>query len=280
MNEKDAKIEQLRLESNQILSHLTGKEITEEQRELAYVRISELNDQMAQYAKMGDVPVYIVNLLPKHHRFVMPGAASYQIMKKPANAEYGVTEIRGCGARMDTGRGGVARGNGQGWAVKTDPVYWAAQQIANDIFRYINGDLPPLQHVDVNESDRIEKTQGIFISPTRVPSPELLAKHRAILDIYMAALVEEGNHIFRETGNMRTINGLSRQACDYLGVSTAWHKSLALQEFCAGCGAEIRKGIARCPSCGAVRDWDKAFSLGLLDGNQQKLYHERRKQVA
>jgi hypothetical protein len=272
-------IEALHAEMNQILGMLSGTEVTAEARELAHVRISEISDLMTKFAKSGDVSVYLINLLPKRW-YLKRSYASFLIAAKEKDKAFSVTEITGYSGKIDTGRGAEARRDGRGWQVKLDGKYWSAMQVAKDLSRQINGDLPPLQHVDVNEGQRIEKTQGVFISPSRMPAPELLETERAKLNIYMSALVEEGNYIYRETGNMRRINGLSREACDYLGIYTEWHRSLKLREYCEGCGAELRASVVKCQTCGAIRDWDRAFSLGMLDAQQKRDYEQRRKQVA
>ena len=170
----------------------------------------------------------------------------------------------------------MARPNGLGWNVKLDPLYYTAKQITKDICREINGDLPALQAGQKRNGQKIEKTMGVFASTTRKPSAELIEKHKAILNVYYTALIDEGNILWRKAHDYRLVSDLCREACDYLGVSTEWHQSLELKQYCTGCGIETRAGVAICSACGAVLDWDKANELGMLNAKQQKQYDEQR----
>ncbi len=266
-------IDALRDEMNRILE-MIGKEATSvENKEIGLARVSEIMDEMVIISKQGDAPMYIINLLPKRWT-ISRSYCIFTINPKPDGADYSVTEITGKSGKIDTGRGGQVRENGLGWRVKLDGLYYTAKQIATDVAREINGDLPALQAGQVRDGKRIEKSMGVFVSPTRKPAPELLEKHRATLNVYYTALVDEGNILWRKSHDYRQVSDLCREACDYLGIATEWHQSLDMKAYCAGCGIETRKGIAVCGSCGAVQDWDKAHALGMLNAKQEKQYEE------
>jgi hypothetical protein len=268
-------VDALREESKSIIEMLMGPrkdKITEAEREAAYTRISQINDQLAAVSSRNDAPVYIVNLTVKEW-IVSRSYSSFWIRGKQDGEDYSVFEVTGRKAVIDTGRGGEANVRDRGWRVKLDQLYIPALQVAEDVVREINGDLPPL--VATQKSRKAVKTMGVFVSPTRIPSTALLEKHRAELNVYYAALVMEGNLEWAKSKDYRKIGDLHREAADALGISTDWHEDLLHRQICPGCGDQIRVGIAKHATCGYVLDWEKAFAGGMLTAQQVQTYKQR-----
>jgi hypothetical protein len=149
-----------------------------------------------------------------------------------------------------------------------------ALSVAKDVAREINGDLPAISGMRGKKDQRVAKTMGVFISSNRRPSKELLEENLNVLKGYFATLVAEGNAVFNKTKDYRQVSDLARDAAEYLGVSTEWHENLLNRQICPGCGESVRLGIAKHPSCGAILDEDKAYTLQLLSEKQMKKYEQ------
>jgi predicted RNA-binding Zn-ribbon protein involved in translation (DUF1610 family) len=83
---------------------------------------------------------------------------------------------------------------------------------------------------------------------------------------YLAAELERGQHIYRETGKAKRITTHAKIACQVLGVDTEWAPLRAgvAKIDCPNCGALIRREIAVCPDCRAVLNAEKARQYGLI----------------
>lgn len=255
---------QLKSELDHILARLgSADELTEAQKSESYARISQISDELITLSKRGDSSSFIVNLL--NAKFIPNGAwrvsrsyASFQISGAVGNRPYAISEVQGYKAKIDTGRGGQSV-DGSGWRVKLDSLWVKSIDVANDLVRQINGDLPALL-----SDPKCKKTLGCFVSPTRVPAPELIEKHKAELHVYLAALVSEGNLLWRKTKDYRQVSDLSRMAVDILGVTTEWHENFAALVPCPACGTKIMPNIVKCNACSAILDRKRAIEFGLI----------------
>jgi hypothetical protein len=264
-------LDALNNELKAIMGMLGSDKATEREKSAGRDRLTELTDQIVGISKRGDAPMFLINLLDKQW-LIQRSYSSFYIRGKEPGEDYSVTEITGRKAMIDTGRGGEANARDRGWSVKLDTLYYTASQIIKDIAREINGDLPAIAGLRGKKGERIVKTMGVFISPTRRPSVELMEEAKAHLNVYFATLVAEGNAIFNKTKDYRLVSDLARDAAEYLGVSTEWHENLLNRQTCPGCGDQVRIGIAKHAVCGAILDFEKAYELGLLDTRQTKKY--------
>lgn len=258
-------------ELKSVMAMLGSEKSTEKEKLQGHERLSQLTDQIVGISKRGDAPVYLINMLDKQW-LIQRSYSSFFVRGKEPGEDYAVTEIVGCRAVIDTGRGGEANKRDRGWIVKLDTLYYTAMQIANDVCREINGDLPAISGMRGKKDVRISKTMGVFTSPTRRPSPELLEANKATLNVYFATLVAEANAVFNKSKDWRMISDLARDAAEYLGVSTEWHENLLNRQICPGCGESVRIGIAKHPSCGAILDDARAYELDMLTPAQRKKY--------
>jgi hypothetical protein len=264
-------LDTLNNELKSIMAMLGSDKAGEREKAAGRDRLAELTDQIVGISKRGDAPVYLVNLLDKQW-LVQRSYSSFFVRGKEPGDDYAVTEVTGRKAVIDTGRGGEANQRDRGWVVKLDTLYYTAMQIAKDICKEVNGDLPAISGMRGKKDKRVAKTMGVFVSPTRRPSAELLEAERARLNVYFATLVAEGNAAFNKTKDWRLVSDLARDAAEYLGVSTEWHENLLNRQVCPGCGEQVSLNIAKHPACGAILDEDRAYELGMLSPPQAKKY--------
>ncbi len=173
-----------------------------DEREEAKNAALELAQRICTIKGEGDAPVFLVNITSK--RWLLTRTYStYWIAGKLREAEFASTVIAPATAWRDAGFGGEpfsVRKFASGWKPKGAPITYRAREIATDLAREINGDLPGLQVTDVNsegdtQGPRIQKFMGVFISDTAVPGRVALEAAVQKLRVYYAALVSEGNLI-------------------------------------------------------------------------------------
>lgn len=227
--ETQQSLDSLNNELKMIMATLGQEKVSEDAKAKAHARLAELTDQIVNISKSGDAPEYIINLTGKRW-IVNRSYSSFWIPGRKNGELYSSTKINGRDAVIDTGRGGEVSGPGQGWRVKLDKLYYTAHQIALDIEKEINSDLPAMfatstQSLESSQS-KIKKTMGVFISTTAVPDQALLRDNLKVLLTFCAALVNEGNAVWSKTKDYRQISDLYRFGADYLDISTEWHQSL------------------------------------------------------
>lgn len=231
---------------------------TAEERESAKNAALEMAQRICTIKGEGDAPVFLVNLTPK--RWLLSRSyATYWISGKRREEEFFSTVIAPATAWRDAGFGGEPFSvrkfeTTKGWKPKGSPITYRAREIAKDLCREINGDLPGLQTTDVNseadtQGERVQKFMGVFLSDTQIPSREDLEANYSKLRSYYAALVNEGNLIYERTRNYMIISSLCHVAARELGIETEWHQNLLDRKECAGCGAKVSARAARCPNC-------------------------------
>ncbi|HEY6339339.1 MAG TPA: hypothetical protein VIW68_12670 [Candidatus Sulfotelmatobacter sp.] len=225
-------------------------------REAAKNQALDLAQRICAIKGEGDAPVFLVNLTPK--RWILNRSyATYWISGKSKEEQFRSTVIAPAIASRDAGVDGepfTVRNFGTAWKPKRGTIPYRAREVASDLYREINGDLPGLQAIEVNsEADtqgpRVSKFMGVFLSDTEVPAKEDLEANILKLRGYYAALVSEGNLIYQRTRNYSMLSTLCHRACDYLGIETEWHQNLLDRVPCPGCGASVSSRIARCPTC-------------------------------
>jgi hypothetical protein len=266
-------LDSLQNELKSIMILLGSDKATEKEKSIGHIRLSEITEKIVELSKRGDAPVYLINLTDKQW-MVHRSYSSFFVRGREQGEDYAVTEITGRKAFLDSGRGGESNHRDRGWTVKLDTLYVTALSVAKDVAREINGDLPAISGMRGKKDQRVAKTMGVFISSNRRPSKELLEENLNVLKGYFATLVAEGNAVFNKTKDYRQVSDLARDAAEYLGVSTEWHENLLNRQICPGCGESVRLGIAKHPSCGAILDEDKAYTLQLLSEKQMKKYEQ------
>jgi hypothetical protein len=229
-----------------------------EEREEAKVQALDLAQRICAIKGEGDAPVFLVNLTPK--RWLLTRTyATYWIGGKVKGELYRSTVIAPATAWRDAGFGGepfsvLKFEMTKGWKPKGAPITYRARDIAKDLCREINGDLPGLQVTDVNsqadtDTPNTQKFMGVFLSDTEVPGREDLEANTSKLRAYYAALVSEGNMIYERTKDYRMISSLCHVAARELDIETEWHQNLLDRKDCPGCGTKVSSRAARCPQC-------------------------------
>lgn len=253
------KIEEQKAHLEEFIRRGRDEKLTPEEREVARMQAFELANSVLDEVTRGEKPVFIVNLSKK--RFICSRSyASFWIKGAWQDERYAVTAIHGAKSYRDAGYGGEPYQNafGAGWKPKGVADAYTAMQIAKDIVREINGDLPQVQTSFVSETNtqglRVFKTLGVFISETEVPSETDLKAAEDNLAYYDAALISEGNLIYEKTHDYKQIGALHHEAAARRGVNTAWHENYLDRLTCPGCGGQVMKSAARCPNatCGWI----------------------------
>lgn len=228
---------------------------TPDERGTAKLGAIDLATQICEIAKQGDAPVYLINITRKRH-LCKRTYASYWIAGCEENQPYAATVIAPATGWRDAGFGGEpfsVKRFGEGWKPKGSPLYYRASQVAEDLCQEINGDLPNFQTIDFSQTNsqgpRLQKTMGVFISQTRIPSKDNLNAASLLYRAYCNALVMDGNLIFEQTHDYRKIGSLHHEAARTLGIENDWHQDYASRVTCEGCGERILSTVARCPTC-------------------------------
>lgn len=256
----------------QLIAEGANEETDPEDRDKAKIAALELAQRICTMKGEGDAPVFLINITGK--RWLLNRTyATYWISGKRRAEEFASTVIAPATAWRDAGFGGEpfsVRKFANGWKPKGAPITYRAREIAKDLCREINGDLPGLQVTDVNsEADtdgpRIQKFMGVFISDTQAPTSDDLASAVGKLKTYYAALVSEGNLIFERTKDYRMISALCHQACRELEIETDWHQNLLDRKNCPGCGSKVFSSAARCPQCKWILDPEAIADQKLLE---------------
>ena len=256
----------------QLIAEGANEETDPEDREKAKIAALELAQRICTMKGEGDAPVFLINITGK--RWLLNRTyATYWIGGKRRTEQFSSTVIAPATAWRDAGFGGEpfsVRKFANGWKPKGAPITYRAREIAKDLCREINGDLPGLQVTEVNsEADtdgpRIQKFMGVFISDTQAPTSDDLDANVAKLRTYYAALVSEGNLIFERTKDYRMISALCHQACRELEIETDWHQNLLDRKTCPGCGSKVAARAARCPQCKWILDPEAIAEQKLLE---------------
>jgi hypothetical protein len=256
------KIDEMRVRMDELIIRGRDERLTEQERELAQREAFELTAKVLEEISLTDKPVYLVNISNK--RFLLSRSySSFWIHGAAKGERYAVTEIDSATSYRDAGYGGVpySVGRAQGWRPKGIPDHYTAIQIARDLAREINGDLPSSQASFVSETNsqglRVKKTQGVFISETKIPNEEDLQACEHEMAIYDAALISEGDLIWEQKHDYKMIGSMHHEACARRGVSRDWHQNYLQRVACPGCGNQVLDSVALCPTCGWILNEEK-----------------------
>ena len=256
------KIDEMRVHLEELLLRGRDEKLTDQEREIARTEANELAAKVLEETSLGDKPVYIVNISNKRY-LCHRSYACYWIHGAQKGERYAITEIEAATSYRDAGFGGepFSTRSAQGWRPKGVADRYTAMTVARDLVREINGDLPSSQASFVSETntqgDRIKKTQGVFISETKVPSEAQIAACERELAVYDAALISEGDLIWEQKHDYKMIGSMHHEACARRGVSRDWHQNYLDRAACPGCGEQVITSVAMCPTCGWILDGEK-----------------------
>jgi hypothetical protein len=210
------KLQKLHGELQQLSARVLNENLTEPERELARKKTVEIAEKISAIAQKGDAPVYIINL--NRRRFIgVRTYGSYWIAGRGAKS-FSSTVIAPVMA---------SRQGGTGWKSSAgEAKFYTAREVAEDLCREINSDLPNLQvssalmSYDDAAGPRIRKTVGVFVSDLAVPTHQLLERETMALREYAQAKVDEAEAIYEKTRDRKLIDGLSYEFAAYLDVET------------------------------------------------------------
>jgi hypothetical protein len=134
---------------------------------------------------------------------------------------------------------------------RTIDVNISAREIAQDLCREING--------DAGEDSFL----GAFVCAGDAPTAEELADARRRLDAFYRRKVSEADREWARSHSHLFLDDLQRRAANHLGLEREWNYQLHETSDCPGCGERLKPGVAKCKSCGAILDREKARALGL-----------------
>ena len=248
------RLQKLHAELQRISARLLNEKLSEPEREKCRRETVKLANEISAIAQKGDAPVYIINL--NRRRFLCNRSwGSYWIGGRRADQPYESTVIAPVM---------VSRQAGPGWKAKNNPLearYYTSREVAEDLCREINGDLPaiqvsgPFSNINETEGPRIRKTLGVFVSESQIPEQKQLNGETAALEAYYSMLVDEARAIYAKTRDRKLLATLHFEAAEALGIDDEeWCMNYAAQQSCRGCGKRINARAAICPLCGWVLD--------------------------
>jgi hypothetical protein len=125
-----------------------------------------------------------------------------------------------------------------------------ADAIAEDLARQANeGILVP---------DGSTSFMGVFVSPTAVPSPKLLAEMQKKFIAFCDGQIRLANKFWDLPADHKNIGDLHISCARYRHVSPPWMMESTDSMPCPACGKSTPSGVAICATCGAVLDEQKA----------------------
>lgn len=128
--------------------------------------------------------------------------------------------------------------------------------------------------------EHIEK--GVFVAHGRTPSEEEIVAAQAKLTAFCERQIAEAETDWARFGRYELIKEEARVAARLFGLDKPWVVKVARVAECEFCGAELKRtGLAKCPTCSAVLDVEKAEAAGLISAEEAKrLKSVRRKKAA
>lgn len=115
----------------------------------------------------------------------------------------------------------------------------------------------------MNKAQAIDKW-GIFASENYPPTKqELAAANARLLETYHALVAEADAYAAEGPQELKNITSLHRKALAKTNQTRAWQAESRQMVLCEGCQESILPNVVK-HTCGAVRDWDKAYKLHLV----------------
>jgi len=217
-------------------------------------KVARLSEELKSFSGSQAQKAYIVNISDQE-KYV--SRSYYPIWVKPAIEEpYAVTEINSVVDQMDMGLGTTGDFDprtGSRPRVKTIPVPFSAEQIANDVVKSLNSGLGEGAFI------------GVFVSLTPTPSKEELAEARKKYHAYLQKLIYDGNMLWSQKPDFRMISDAMRRAAKLLDEKVPWCQDIKDWGECPACKNRVQPGTAKCShaGCGAILDIDKCLEYGI-----------------
>jgi hypothetical protein len=206
-----------------------------------------------KYAQARTMGIYIANIgdddwyasrsygdfhVPARHKFEeaeAPGQCRHCETPKnlhPENGSYGIVEVKGRKDRIDWGDN------------RTSENIVFADEIAKDLLR------------EQGLADR-----GVFICETSVPTKTELKHAEERLTAYLLKVIEVADGDWMRFHNISMIPDMAKRAAKRLGMHKDYVYTIMPTQDCPGCGEHVKLGIAFCPNCHTVIDFQKAKQL-------------------
>ncbi len=220
-------------------------------------RAEELAAKLQAFAGAQAQTAYLINI--SDQRFHVP--RSYHniwVQPKDEGQEYGVTEVQSVIDNMDMGLGMTGEFNPvthKRGKLRTVPIPFSAEMIANDVAQQVNGNIAEDAFV------------GVFVSLTNPPSKAALVDAKKKFRTFQQASVHRANMMWAMKPDHRMIPDFARRAVRDLEMTgVPWYEPQTEDWVdCPACASKIRPGLAKCPQagCGAILDVAKCMEFGI-----------------
>lgn len=114
------------------------------------------------------------------------------------------------------------------------------------------------------------RDHGVFVSDTATPDQEALDQAKEQSMLYLRRQVENANAEFRQHGNVSLISEHAKAAAEMLGQKPEWLSKPIDQITCPACQERVSPLVARCTSCRAVLNWEKAREYAMLTPDEDR----------
>jgi hypothetical protein len=216
----------------------------------------EISAKLTAFAGAQAQTAYLVNL--SDQRFHCP-RSYYNIWVEPCEEgeEYHCTELHSVVDHMDMGLGVEGQFDpktGRRGRLRTVPVPFSAEQIAEDVAKQVNGNISEGAFV------------GVFVSLTSKPETAALKDAQKKFRKFQEESVHKADMSWAMKPDHRMIPDFARRALKALQWERDWYMPVQPDwTDCPACGAKIRPNLAKCPmpGCGAILDVEKAMKFGI-----------------
>jgi len=197
-------------------------------------------DHSPQAAHTGRSPLAVIANITEQSYTAHRTYGTFQISGRAAGEEYALTRVTPRTAVMDYGDKRIL------------PLAITAREIADDLCREVNSDAGERSFL------------GVFVCAGDVPTEDELRSARSRLEDFYRALVAAADREWERSHSFLFIHDVQRRAAGHLGLNKEWYYQARETAECPGCGERVKPGVAKCKSCGAILDREKALALGLL----------------
>jgi hypothetical protein len=197
-------------------------------------------DRSPQAVHAERLPQAVIANITEQNHTAHRTYGTFQISGRAAGEEYALTRVTPRTAVMDYGD------------KRTVPLPITAREIADDLCREVNSDAGERSFL------------GVFVCAGDVPTEDELRSARSRLEEFYRALVAAADREWERSHSFLFIHDVQRRAAGHLGLNKEWYYQARETAECPGCGERVKPGVAKCKSCGAILDREKALALGLI----------------
>jgi len=105
---------------------------------------------------------------------------------------------------------------------------------------------------------------GVFVAKGESPTEQELAAAEKMRDENDLSEIESADAEWTRTHQIASISDFAKHAVVRQGMDREWVYEVKQMQACPGCGATVKKGVAKCRECQAILDKEKAIALGLI----------------